>query len=187
MRPSKMSSLFAKVAFYPTLTYTYLMTKVSSRRWYDRVDETVLIGALPMKWVIKQLVTDENVKAMVSVTEDFETKQVGLTIQELQSLGVDHLQLSTVDYVGTPSQDNIVTAINFISDHKRQGHSVYVHCKAGRTRSATVVACYLCHANGWTPEESVKFIKSKRPHVWLRDKQWNSVRQFYLSLKPSTV
>ena len=50
-----MSSLFAKVAFYPTLTFTYIMTKLSSRRWYDRIDETVVLGALPLKWVVKQV------------------------------------------------------------------------------------------------------------------------------------
>ena len=69
----------------------------------------------------------------------------GCLFQALQALGVDHIQLAAVDYVGTPSQGDIATAISFIDLHRSHGHSVYIHCKAGRTRSATVVACYLCH------------------------------------------
>jgi len=39
--------MFARISFYPTLAYNVLMEKVSSRRWYDRIDETVILGALP--------------------------------------------------------------------------------------------------------------------------------------------
>ena len=35
--------------------------------------------------------------------------------------------------------------MKFIDD---VGPSVYVHCKAGRTRSATLVGCYLMQKNG---------------------------------------
>lgn len=45
----KKMSLLTKVLFYPTLGYNVLMTYVSSRRWYDRIDETVLLGALPLR------------------------------------------------------------------------------------------------------------------------------------------
>ena len=49
-------SLFNKVAFYPTLFYNVFMTKVTSRKWFDRIDDTVVLGALPFrgmtKWVI---------------------------------------------------------------------------------------------------------------------------------------
>lgn len=39
--------MFARVSFYPTLFYNIFMEKVSSRRWYDRIDEHVILGALP--------------------------------------------------------------------------------------------------------------------------------------------
>ena len=53
------------------------------------------------------------------------------------------LQLSTVDLVGSPTQAQVHAGIEFIQENAKNGHSVYVHCKAGRTRSATLVACYL--------------------------------------------
>ena len=63
--------------------------------------------------------------------------------QEWKAMGVEQLKLPTVDYTGTPTQEHIEQAIQFIHRHKADNNSVYVHCKAGRTRSATVVACYL--------------------------------------------
>jgi len=36
-----------------------------------------------------------------------------------------------------------------IADSHNQPGTVYVHCKAGRTRSATLVACYLITVRSW--------------------------------------
>lgn len=41
--------MFARLSFYPTLVYNVFMEKVSNRRWYDRIDDTVILGALPFK------------------------------------------------------------------------------------------------------------------------------------------
>lgn len=41
--------MFARISFYPTLLYNVVMEKISNRRWYDRIDDTVILGALPFK------------------------------------------------------------------------------------------------------------------------------------------
>ena len=43
-------------------------------RRYDRIDDTVVLGALPFHSVAKKLVKEENVKAVISMNEDFELK-----------------------------------------------------------------------------------------------------------------
>lgn len=52
---SVMSAALARLLFYPTLAYNVLMEKVSSRRWFSRVDDTVLLGALPFRSMTKQV------------------------------------------------------------------------------------------------------------------------------------
>ncbi|WAR04945.1 PTPM1-like protein [Mya arenaria] len=118
-------SLFNKVAFYPTLFYNVFLSKVSSRRWYDRIDDTVLLGALPFR---------------------------GMTKWEWAAVGVTQLKVPTVDFTASPSHEKICRAVDFMIKYRNeQLGSVYVHCKAGRTRSATVVACYLVKSNlSWT-------------------------------------
>lgn len=56
---------------------------------------------------------------------------------------------------------------------------MYVHCKAGRTRSATLVGCYLMQKNGWTPEAAVEFMEARRPHILLHRAQWEAMREFH--------
>lgn len=175
-------SLFGKIAFYPTLYFNIVMSKITSRTWYSRIDETVILGALPLPQFSKELVEKENVRGIVSLTEDFEMKGIIPSEQEWKDLGVEQLKLQTVDYTGTPTQENIQKAINFIMKYRHRQESVYVHCKAGRTRSTTVVACYLVYVNKWKPEEAVEFIKTKRHHIWLRDKQLKSIHNYFESL-----
>lgn len=171
--------MLARILYYPTLGAGYIASSVSSRNWYDRIDETVIVGALPFKSVTKKLIAEENVKAMVTMNEDYELRGITYNTQELQELGVEQLRLRVTDLTGTPTQENIATAIDFIMSYREQGESVYVHCKAGRTRSVTIAVCYLMKLHEWTPSESIKAIKEKRPHAWLRRRQLESVEEFY--------
>ena len=47
--------MFARASFIPTLAYNVLMQRLSSRRWWDRVDDTVILGALPFRHMTKQV------------------------------------------------------------------------------------------------------------------------------------
>ena len=63
--------------------------------------------------------------------------------QEWAEWGVTQLQLSTVDFNNAPSQEMIQRGVAFIEEMNQNEKTVYVHCKAGRGRSTTLVACYL--------------------------------------------
>lgn len=58
-------------------------------------------------------------------------------------MGVEHCQLSTRDIFETPSQEKLLQGVSKMEFFSKNGKTVYVHCKAGRTRSATLVGCYL--------------------------------------------
>ena len=63
------------------------------------------------------------------------------------------------DFNFVPSKDELIDAANFIQAKMDQGGSVYVHCKAGRTRSATVVATYLILHCGHTGNMAQRFFE----------------------------
>ncbi|XP_019883694.2 probable ribosome biogenesis GTPase A isoform X2 [Camponotus floridanus] len=191
--PAKM---FARVTFYPTLFYNIVMEKITTRNWYDRIDETVILGALPFRRMTKQLIDDENIKAVVSMNEDYELSLLSNTEKEWHRHNVEFLQLSTTDIFHAPSQEKLQDGVNFINKFRtapsrklgnppdtikgsNQPGTVYVHCKAGRTRSATLVGCYLIIKNNWSPEEAVNYMRTKRPHILLHTAQWSALRQFY--------
>ena len=49
--PLKLRRRILQVMFYPTLFWTILLHRMmpEQRRWYDRIDSRVIIGALPLK------------------------------------------------------------------------------------------------------------------------------------------
>ncbi|XP_058792940.1 phosphatidylglycerophosphatase and protein-tyrosine phosphatase 1 isoform X3 [Phymastichus coffea] len=180
--------MFARVTFYPSLFYNIFMERVSSRRWYDRIDETVILGALPFRSMTKQLLEEENVKGVVSMNEDYELWLLSNTAEDWNKHNVKFLQLSTTDIFEAPCQEKLKRGVNFINQfrilkmHNKQNEkmpTVYVHCKAGRTRSATLVGCYLMMKHGWTPEETVDYMRSKRQHILIHKPQWQALRIFY--------
>ena len=115
------------------------------------------------------------------MNETYELKMFSNTTPEWEKLGVNFLQLATTDIFEAPSVAKLQKGVDFINDiiEKDPEASVYVHCKAGRTRSATLVGCYLMAKNGFTPEEAVKLMKEKRPHILLHSKQWEALREFH--------
>lgn len=194
--------MFARVTFYPTLFYNVVMERITTRNWYDRIDETVILGALPFRRTTKQLIDDENIKAVVSMNEDYELSLLSNTEKEWRKHNVEFLQLSTTDIFQAPSQEKLQDGVNFINKFRNvssrklgntstvDGHNepgtVYVHCKAGRTRSATLVACYLITKNHWTPEEAVDYMRTKRSHILLHTAQWSALKEFYTRHVQST-
>lgn len=47
--------MFARLSFYPTLVYNIFMERVTARRWYDRIDQNVILGALPFPSMTRQV------------------------------------------------------------------------------------------------------------------------------------
>lgn len=169
-----------RIVFYPTLAYNVLLAKYWGRPWYHRIDETVLLGALPFRSITQDLLA-ENVRVVITMTEPFETKFWVNTAEQWNSYGIKQIHLSTPDFIAAPTQADIKTGVQCIEEQRQRGTSVYVHCKAGRTRSATLVACYLMKRHTWSPQQAVEFIKGKRPHITIRKKQWMALQEYYCS------
>jgi len=172
--------MFARVTFLPTLAYNLAMEWLSSRRWYDRIDQTVILGALPFRFeYTKKMIEKEKIAGVVSMNEDYELALFSHQSQGWEQLGVQFLQLSTTDIFQAPSQEKLNRGVEFIQSVAPSGKSVYVHCKAGRTRSATLVGCYLMALHRWSPEEAVEHMQQCRPHILLHNKQcegrWSSM------------
>merc|ERR1719342_1901492 len=129
----------------------------------------------------KQLASEEKVNAVISMNEDYELKWLSNMTKEWAAVGVKFLQLSTVDIFDAPCQEKLQEGVEFIKNLKSEKADVrvYVHCKAGRTRSATLVGCYLMDKQNCSPEEAVEYMREKRPHILLHKKQWEALRIYY--------
>ncbi|KAF0927296.1 hypothetical protein E2562_031499 [Oryza meyeriana var. granulata] len=165
----------ARVLFYPTLLYNVLRNWFEAEfRWWDRIDQYVLLGAVPFSSDVPHL-KQLGVRGVVTLNESYETL---VPTSLYQAHGINHLEIPTRDYLFAPSLEDICQAVDFIHRNASQGGSTYVHCKAGRGRSTTIVLCYLIKYRNMTPEAALDHARSVRPRVLLAPSQWQAVKLF---------
>jgi atypical dual specificity phosphatase len=149
----------SRLLFWPTFLWNALLGRVLKvRRWWDRVDHHVLLGALPLSRDVKTLAV-EGVAAVVNTCEEYAGPE-----EAYRRNGIEQLRVPTTDF-HPPSLESIERAVAFIQQHVLAGQTVYVHCKAGRARSATVVLCWLVAHRGMTIEQAQRHLLACRPHV----------------------
>ncbi|PHZ14725.1 phosphatases II, partial [Rhizopus microsporus ATCC 52813] len=60
-------------------------------------------------------------------------------------------------------QDTLRTAVQVINTARRHYEPVYVHCKAGKSRSVAVILAYLVLSEKWTLKRAYQLIVKERP------------------------
>jgi atypical dual specificity phosphatase len=149
----------ARLLFWPTFLWNYLLGRVLSiRHWWDQVDDGLWLGAVPLRGDAAKF-KNLGITGVINMCQEYAGP-----LGEYREVGIEQLHLPTVDF-HPPTLEMIRSGVDFIDSHiKRQG-AVYVHCKAGRARSATVVLCYLVAHRGMSPVDAQRYLLEKRPHI----------------------
>ena len=168
-----MRKLIAWLLFWPTLGWNLLLARFvpSRRRWWDRVDRNVIVGALPFPKDVQPLF-DSGVRAVVNTCEEYAGP-----VDECERLGIEQFRMPTTDFT-PPRIADIRRAVAFIASKADRGETVYVHCKAGRARSATVAACWLMYRYRISAEEATSRLRQVRPHIIRELENRAVVREF---------
>jgi protein-tyrosine phosphatase len=122
----------------------------------------------------------------------------------LKGLGVTHIVNATSEvrnyfekepgffYLNTPCMDTDAadlspffdSAVTFIHDARKEGHSVLVHCQQGVSRSAAIVLAYLVKAEGRTLNEAYTLLRNKRSTCKVRPNFLKQLVTWEMGLKP---
>jgi len=163
---------YARSVFYPTLGWNYLLGRVIGvRNWWDPVDPHVIVGAYPFASLVPEMHAD-GVRAVVNTCEEY-----GGPVDQYARHGIEQLRIPTTDFTH-PKLKDVQRAVEFTQEHAEAGRVVYIHCKAGRARSATVALCWLMKYRGMTMDEGQAALLAARPHVNPRLPQRSVVREF---------
>ncbi|GJM24915.1 MAG: phosphatase [Phycisphaerae bacterium] len=150
--------LFAKLMYYPSLGYHDMMCVIGGWHRWDWIDDSVLLGRIPRKREINEL-RHEGIGAIINMCDEF----AGHTVQ-LEEFNIKQLRLPTIDLV-CPSIENLQRGVEFIRQCADSGKKVYIHCKAGRGRAATMALCYLIAKRSVCAEDAYNEMKSARVQV----------------------
>ena len=164
--------LYAQTIFYPTLWWNMLLGRVLRvRNWWDPVHPSIILGAMPFASDIPAL-SRMGVKAVVNTCEEYEGP-----VEQYKKFNIEQMRMPTIDFTH-PKFEDVTRAVQFMDEQIAAGKKVYVHCKAGRARSATVVICWLIKNKNMTAEQGQALLLEKRAHVNPRLPQRPVVQQF---------
>jgi hypothetical protein len=69
------------------------------------------------------------------------------------------------DAAPAPTLQWLREQVEFIETQRTAGRPVFVHCMQGISRGGMVTAAYLMRREGWSRDEALAFLRSRRPGV----------------------
>ena len=158
---------------------------------HDGKKSPLLLGAIPRyKEHIDEIrkhanLTSDDPIGLYTLNRDFERSWSGLAALEKNPSMVSH-KYPTTDY-SAPSFVDLIRAVRDLEN----AHTLkvrYVHCKAGRGRSAATISAYLMHVcnkagQEATPQQIEEYLKTKRNRVSINSEQQELLARFAKELK----
>lgn len=112
----------------------------------------------------------EKVGGVVCATERHEIDHSWtLNAADWDRLGVKHHWLPVPDFYGVPKLEQLKQAVDFCRQFEGSGQRVYVHCKAGRSRSALIAAAYLIDVTLYPANEHFFVLKHSKIVTYLKN------------------
>jgi membrane-associated phospholipid phosphatase len=158
--------LAAKLALGPVLIGQYLSLLFYKRqcRAYDEVSTNVWIGRKLSDREAGECVRS-GVTAVLDLTAEFSEAEA--------FRGVKYLNIPILDLTA-PTREQLRGMAVFIEEQSRNG-VVYVHCKAGYSRSVAAVAAYLVASGACVSgSDAFEVVKAARPSVVIRPEIWQA-------------
>lgn len=126
------------------------------------------LGSLPNRTQSEgEKLSQIGVESVVSINEPWEREPLGLSLpyrdKDWKELGVKSIKKMDVLDHSLVDMDKLNEAADFINESLLSRKSVFVHCRAGKGRSAMLIAAYLIKYQGMTALEACRHIKQYRP------------------------
>ena len=147
------------------------------RHWWDAIDPQILLGAIPLRSDVAKM-AEQGVTAVVNMCKEYPGP-----IDEYRQHQIEQLWLPTIDF-NPPTIEHIREGVDFIERQIQRGGKVYIHCKAGRARSATVALCYLVRFRAMSPKQAQEHLIAHRPHVHPTIDQREVVKRYVEEISP---
>ncbi|HZW55283.1 MAG TPA: dual specificity protein phosphatase family protein [Nitrososphaerales archaeon] len=142
------------------------------------IDDLVGGSARPFtRKAVVWLERDLGIRSILSLTEEPLSK-------DILNDGIRYKHLAINNHT-VPSLAQLQCCVDFLLAETSAGNRVVVHCAAGKGRTGTVLAAYLCSKYGMDPIQAIKTVRSKRPGSIEKNGQETAVVQFSEMIRQS--
>eukprot|EP01041_Mallomonas_annulata_P006631 gene6632-13437_t len=160
------------ILFELLLLENIIESNMGLRDWYNRVDDGLYLGGLPMESMDHKsvLALDLKIEAVLSILEDFEYRTgtlAGRAVQpeDWKREDMAHSQLVSKDFY-PPSFEVLEQGADWINMQLIQNKKVYCHCKSGIGRSASVIIAYFIKYKRMSAEAAYNDLRSHRSVIF---------------------
>lgn len=130
-----LSKIVSKIFFLPTFPITILMRLGN---YWTNIDDTLLLGCAPIGVLGHPSQLHKlGVRGVINMCYEYNGPK-----GYYSALGIKQLHLPTVDHF-EPTLSQMTEAVRFIQEYKNKGERVYVHCKGGHGRAASIAMCWM--------------------------------------------
>ncbi|CAF3012624.1 unnamed protein product, partial [Rotaria sp. Silwood2] len=143
-------------AYILVITFKLLNNPLNSL--YSQITTYCYLGCLPTHADVETL-NNIGIKYVVNMCAEYYGPR-----KTYAKYNIKQLRLPTIDCT-LPSLQSIEKAIKFMNEAYINNEKIFVHCKAGMGRSATIVLCHLVANEKMSTDDAFKLIKEKRPEV----------------------
>jgi len=137
--------------------------------WFERfgfaeVGDDLLIGAYPQDSADVAALRDAGVTRILNLVQDveYDTGARDACAAALDGAGIEERRIELIDF-GRLLPDQIELGVQTALSWLRQGECVYLHCRAGWQRSATVAAAIVALREGVEPPDALALVRERKP------------------------
>lgn len=139
---------------------------------YAEVGGDLVMGAYPQDRDDIAALAGAGITRILNLVQDVEYDPGAreVCVAALADAGIEEWRAELIDFGGLEAQ-RLESAAQMIMRWLDSGERVYVHCRAGWQRSATVVAAVISLVEGVTPRESLELLRERKPTAQPLDHQ----------------
>ena len=133
---------------------------------FGQVGDELLIGAYPQDADDVAALVEAGVTRVFNLVQDVEYEGAGreACTVALVNAGILEERVEVVDY-GNLLPGHIERAVQVVRPWLADGERVYVHCRAGMQRSATVAAAIVALEEDCSPAEALRRVSERNPRA----------------------
>ena len=162
--------------------------------WYSKITPNIYLGSMPMDAYdhANVFTKDLGITSILSIVQDFEIVAgtlIGSPVSAdmWKKLDVNHLHLRSEDFQ-SPSFELLHEGADWIKSVVDSKGKVYVHCKSGIGRSASLVIAYFIKYHGLSALDAWTRVKTIRPRVLSKkSRQFANIVNFEVELKATNA
>jgi protein-tyrosine phosphatase len=131
---------------------------------WDRVMPGLFVGPDPREEADFEALKAAKITSILSLQTKDDLRDRGIEWEERSALkvGLAFRSVPVTDFNSADLQRKLPDCVSVLDGMLKAGHSVYVHCTAGVSRSPTVVAAYLHWCLGWPLRRALTHLEETR-------------------------